>query len=187
MSRDPLGALRALIDALGEVGAAYAVIGAVARNAWAPPRATADLDCAVSVEGGQFAELLRALTRRGFSVRRTVVADPTDPLPDVVLLDHPGMLVRRTDLLIAKTPFEREAVSEALQRDIGIACRVVRPEHLIVYKLIAHRPRDLADVEEIIRTRAMAREPVDLEVVRRWGVEWGVDAALDALLAQLRP
>jgi hypothetical protein len=182
-----LGALRAVVEAAAEAGTPYAVIGAVARNAWAPPRATTDLDCAVSVDAPGYGTLLAALGRRGFSVRRTVVADPSDPIPDVVLLDNPGMLVRRTDLLIAKTPFERDAVAQAVACDIGVSCRVVRPEHLVVYKLIAHRPRDLADAEEVIRTRALAREPIDVDVVRRWAAEWGVGDAFDDLLRRVPP
>jgi hypothetical protein len=187
VSLDPLGALRAVVEAAAEAGASYAVIGAVARNAWAPPRATTDLACAVSVDAAGYAALLAALRRRGFSVRKTVVADPSDPIPDVVLLDNPAMLVRRTDLLIAKTPFERDAVAQAVARDVGVICRVVRPEHLVIYKLIAHRPRDLADAEEVVRTRALAREPIDVEVARRWAEEWGVDEALDDLLHRVGP
>jgi hypothetical protein len=186
VSLDPLGALRAVIEAISESGASYAVIGAVARNAWAPPRATTDLDCAVSVDAAGYASLLDALARRGFSVRKTVVADPNDSVPDVVLLDNPTMLVRRTDLLVAKTPFERDAVAQAVSRDVGATCRVVRPEHLVVYKLIANRPRDIADAEEVVRTRDLAGQPFDLELVRRWAVDWGVDVALDDLLRRVR-
>jgi len=42
-------ALRATVAACETVQANYAVIGGVARNAWAPPRATTDLDLAVFV------------------------------------------------------------------------------------------------------------------------------------------
>jgi hypothetical protein len=182
---DPLGALRAAIDAATEAGVSYAVIGALARNAWAPPRATTDVDLALMVDPAGYARLLSALAARGFSVKRTIVADPGDPIPDVVLLDNPRALVHRTDLLIAKTPFEFEAVVEAVSHDIGVTCRIVRPEHLVVYKLIAHRPRDLADAEDVIRTRELAGAPVDLDVVRRWAVEWGVEGQLDAVLARL--
>ena len=185
MTLDPLGALRAAIEAATEVGVSYAVIGAVARNAWAPPRATTDFDLALMADSKGYAKLLSALAARGFSVKQTIAAEPGDGIPDVVLLDNPTALVHRTDLLIAKTPFEREAVREAVVRDIGVACRIVRPEHLVVYKLIAHRPRDLADAEDVIRTRQLAGEPVDLDVVRRWSVEWGVDGQLDALLARM--
>jgi hypothetical protein len=183
--RDPLDALRAAIDAATEAGASYAVIGAMARNAWAPPRATSDFDLALVVDAEAYGRLIAALAARGFSVKQTIAADPDDPIPDVVLLDNPRALVHRTDLLIAKTPFEVEAVHEAVSHDIGVTCRIVRPEHLVVYKLIAHRPHDLDDAEDVMRTRQLAGEAVDLEVVRRWAVEWGVDGHLDALLARM--
>lgn len=183
MTQDPLGALLAAIEAATEVNVAYALIGAAARNAWAPPRATSDFDLALIVDPDGYARLLAALAARGFSVRQAISAEPDDEIPDVVLLDNPETLVHRIDLLVAKSSFEREAVAEAVPRDIGITCRIVRPEHLIVYKLIAHRPRDLADAEDVIRTRELAGEPVDLDVVRRWAVEWGVEGFLDTLLA----
>src|SRR5258706_16289201 len=44
MADDPFALLGDAGAACDEAGIAYAVIGAVARNAWAPPRATADLD-----------------------------------------------------------------------------------------------------------------------------------------------
>jgi hypothetical protein len=55
-----------------------------------------------------------------------------------------------------------------------------------VYKLIANRPRDIADAQEVVRTRDLAGQPFDLELVRRWAVDWGVDVALDDVLRRVR-
>jgi hypothetical protein len=55
-----------------------------------------------------------------------------------------------------------------------------------VYKLIAHRPRDIADAEAVIRTRALAGEPVDMSLVRRWAADRGVEEVLDHLLERTR-
>jgi len=94
-------------------------------------------------------------------------------------------VVRRLDLLIAKSAFEREAIGSAVVVDLGVDCLVARPEHLVVYKLIAGRPRDLGDAEDILRTRKIAGEPVDLSTVRRWAREWEVESRLEDILARL--
>lgn len=49
-------------------------------------------------------------------------------------------------------PFEQEAIALATTWEpiSGIRLRVCRPEHLIVYKLVAARPQDLVDVAGIV-------------------------------------
>jgi hypothetical protein len=182
MTAGPLDLLRRVVEGCEEVGVGYAIIGAVARNAWAPPRATTDIDVAVIAVAESYGPLLTALEKRGLVLRRTVSTEPGSTVPDIALFEGPPGPVRRADLLIAKTPFEREAVEQSVTQNIGVACQVVRPEYLVVYKLIAGRPRDLDDASEVIRTRALAGEALDLDLVRRWADEWGVEERLDQLL-----
>jgi hypothetical protein len=66
-------------------------------------------------------------------------------------------------------------------KDIGAHCSVVRPEHLIVYKLIAGRPRDVADAEDVARTCALGGAPLDWSLIERWAAEWGVEDRLERL------
>lgn len=67
--------------ALDEAGVAYATIGGCARNAYAEPRATKDVDFAVSAGLDGYRALLAALTARGFA-RATLVRQPGDEVPD---------------------------------------------------------------------------------------------------------
>lgn len=187
MSDDPLDLLRRVVESCVAVGVRYAVIGAVARNAWAPPRATTDIDVAVLVTAETYQPLLVELARRDVSLQRTVTSDAAAVVPDIALLEGPPGVVRRADLLIAKTDFETEAIDRAVTHDIGVQCRVVRPEHLIVYKLIAGRPRDFSDAGEVLRTRVLAGDPVDIDTVHRWADEWGVTDRLRQLLATAEP
>jgi len=180
-----IDALRVVVEACEAASADYAVIGGVARNAWAPPRATTDLDLAIFVTAPIYASLLRELAASGFQPDQTVTTAPEDALPDVVLLRRGSGTVRRLDLLLAKSDFEKEAVAHAVIVDIGIPCRVVRPEHLIVYKLIAGRPRDLGDAEDVARIQELAGNHLDLALVRKWSREWEVEERLERLLACL--
>lgn len=186
MSDDPLDLLRRVVESCVAAGVRYAVIGAVARNAWAPPRATTDIDLAVVVAADTYRVLLAELDRRGVSLQRTVTSDQAAVVPDIALLEGPPGIVRRADLLVAKTDFEIEA-ERSVTHDIGVRCHVVRPEHLIVYKLIAGRPRDFSDAGEVLRTRTLAGQPVDIDAVRRWTDEWGVTDRLQQLLATVEP
>lgn len=186
MNAGPIGLVTQIADACSSVGVEYAIIGAIARNAWAAPRATADLDVAIAVDARQYDRLVSLLVDREFTVRRIGAADPASEIPDLVLLEAPPGPIRRVDILIAKTTFELEAIRESVEMDLGVPCRVVSPAHLVVYKLIAGRPRDIDDCIEVIQTRALTSTPVDLELVRKWATEWQVEARLDEVLLLTR-
>jgi hypothetical protein len=182
---DPFALLRDTDAACVETRIRYAVIGAVARNAWAAPRATADLDIAAIVPDPPACQrLIAALATRGIVVRRLTAGE--DEVPDLLRVERATGIVRRLDILPAKTPFEIEAVTQAVSADLGGPTRVVRPEHLIVYKLIAGRPQDLEDIVEVIRTRALDHSPIDDELVRRWATVWHVVERLDDAVRRSR-
>ncbi|MHB8874510.1 MAG: DUF6036 family nucleotidyltransferase [Myxococcaceae bacterium] len=55
------------------------------------------------------------------------------------------------DLSLAQLDFERDALRHTVRRKFGtVRIPVPRPTDLIVYKMIAARPRDLQDVEELL-------------------------------------
>jgi hypothetical protein len=63
--------LARVVRALAAAGVRYALIGAAARNAWAPPRLTTDLDVAVIGEGAEYAQVKDApCTTTGGESRR---------------------------------------------------------------------------------------------------------------------
>lgn len=186
MEDDPFALLRDAGAACRETGIAYAVIGAVARNAWAAPRATADIDLAALIPTRTVCDrLVAALSRRGIGLVQ-LAGGEGDDLPDLLRLERPAGVVRRLDILVAKTPFEREAVTTATDFELGGTHPVVGPEHLVVYKLIAARPQDLEDAAEVVRTRALDGHPIAEDTVRRWAVEWDVVDRLDDVLRRSR-
>ena len=62
-------------DAPGARGS-LALIGAVARNAWAPPRARTDLDVTIAASSELLESVQRALTALGYERVRSHRADP---------------------------------------------------------------------------------------------------------------
>lgn len=173
--------LSALASATGD-RPAVAIIGATARNAWAPPRATTDLDLAVAAEADVVEAVGRALTSLGYEQVRIHRADPDDALADLVVFRVPKGALRQVDLLLAKTPFEAEVLRRARPVEIeGVAMPVATPEDLIVYKLVADRARDREDIRAILRTQRRAGRHMDWSHVERWAEYWGVTERLAEL------
>src|SRR5207247_1388315 len=72
------------------------------------------------------------------------------------------------DVALAAFPFEIEALDMASSWEIvpGVPLRSCPAEHLVVYKLVAGRTHDVADIEGIVRRQ---RDRLDVERIRRWG------------------
>ena len=162
--------LRDAVQAFASAGVHSALIGGSARNLYAPPRATRDVDFALEVASAEhFERLESALGLHGYTARTVVRSDEDDPLPDVaIFVDDDG---HRIDVLVAKTPFERDALRRARPRSvlIGETVHVATLEDLIVYKLIAGRTRDVADIEEMVETQRLGGTEPDWEYVRGRG------------------
>lgn len=145
-------------------GIQAALAGGGARNVYAEPRNTGDVDYAVVVDDeDRYKDLLRRLETSGF-VLRTEQSDPPEHYPSVVILERAGI---RLDLLIAKTPFEHQAVAGANElAGQGTVLRVVRLEDLLVYKLIASRSKDWNDIEALVEEQNAQNKSIDWGHVR---------------------
>jgi hypothetical protein len=142
-------ALRALVAALDELGAPAAIIGGVAVIVHGVPRATVDVDATVSAREVEVEQLARALVRHGIEPR----VDGALALARTrhVFLGRHLATGIAIDVSLAWLPFEEEAIAKAEERDVaGTRARVVRPEDLLIYKLVAARPRDLDDAENLL-------------------------------------
>ena len=84
------------------------------------------------------------------------------------------------DIFLAESDYQRSVVNRRTMYPVeDIEAWVVSPEDLILLKLIAGRPRDLADVYDLLFL------PGELEVsyMRNWAGELGVSDKLDQALA----
>lgn len=128
------------------------VFGAEAVNLYGFPRRTADLDLTIDLEARDpvaFAALLRTA---GFAsrFRDEEFIRTTRVIP--VVHAASGLPV---DLVLAGPGLEQLFLERARPRRIGgIQVPVIAPEHLVVTKLIAHRPKDVEDVRELLALRA---------------------------------
>jgi hypothetical protein len=147
------------------------VFGAQAVNLHGYPRATADLDVTVHLEGNA-STFVRALKQAGFeprfadtafiaSTRVIPVVHRASGLPLDVVLAGPGL----------EQLFLDEVVLVPLE---GHEIPILSIENLIVTKLIAGRPKDLEDVRELV-----ARSKSTLDRAKVESVLKVVEEALD--------
>ncbi len=158
----PSELLRRLAAALEGAGWAYAVTGGQAALVWGRPRTTLDIDITVLAGPADVKALLDVLARAD------IMPLPDDPA--AFAQAHyvvPCADVRsglRVDVTLGVTAYEAEAVGRALPVTVeGQAVRYLSPEDLVVHKLVAGRPQDVADVVEVLR----AQPTLDLALVRR--------------------
>lgn len=177
MGLDPVvfEALQKSTRVLEELSIRYAAIGGVARNAWGTARATTDIDFDLVVDPPQLEQALSRFHAAGFLADQVHgPADRSDALPDSIFLRTGTPDGVRIDLLLAKTPFQVQAVERAVELAVfGEPCRVITAEDLVIYKLVAFRPRDRLDIEDVLDVQRRKR-PIDIAHIDHWAAEWGV-------------
>jgi hypothetical protein len=149
--RDSLleSALADLGDALNASRADWMVIGGIAVIARGVRRMTTDIDAAVRGDQIDAAALLRVLATNGITPR---IDDAESFAREslVLLLRHDATGVE-LDVSMTWTDFEWKAIDRASNASFGrTAVRMATPEDLIVYKVIAGRPKDLEDVTGLL-------------------------------------
>lgn len=145
-------------------GVRHALIGGLAVAAWGAPRATEDID--LLADATPSPELDAALRAAGFEPEwRPGNAD--DPVPLLLRLrDAAGG--PEVDVVCTTRRWEREALGRAVRVPIpgGLEIPVAAVEDLIVLKLLAGGPGDLADVADLL-TRCGALPDLDARAAAR--------------------
>ena len=139
------------------------LIGGIAVIARGVPRKTDDVDATVWAPELDVAELLGRLAEHGI-VPRISDAEAFAEQAQVLLLRHEPSGTPM-EITLARLPFEEDALARAERIDIGTtAVPVALAEDLVVYKVVAARERDQADVERLLLLHGDA---IDLGRVRR--------------------
>ena len=156
---DPLALLAAVFDS---AGLAYALIGGHAVNVWLEPRFTADIDVTVLADPAAMARARAGLAAAGYQVATEHGADlPSGP--DFVRFTR-GADDPPFELQVAKTPLQEALVARARRDPAGVA--TATPEDLILLKLIAHRPKDLADLAGLLALPGLDWDYIEPQIGR---------------------
>ena len=156
-------AARELADFLETSGFSFCLIGGLVVERWGEPRLTHDVDATVLADYGSEARVIDAVLAR-FDARRLDARE--------FALTYRVLLVKASngvdlDLSLAAFDFEREVLDRATP--YRFADDAVFPtcsaEDLVIYKAVAGRPRDVADIETVVGRQ---RDRLDAARVRRW-------------------
>jgi predicted nucleotidyltransferase len=156
----PLQALQYLLSQFHDQGV---IIGGVAVSLLGTPRYTVDLDAVFLLSLDDIPRLLAEAAKLEIEPR---ISDPISfaRKSRVLLLRHTPSGID-IDLSLGILPFEYEMVMRSKMVDLGtIQIRLPTPEDLIIMKAIAHRPKDLADIQAI----ASSHPRIDKERIRFW-------------------
>jgi Nucleotidyl transferase of unknown function (DUF2204) len=172
-----LGDLTAWLKAAQAPGV---IIGGVAASLLGRPRLTRDVDALVVLDETDWARFLAAGEQFGFAPRRA------DALAfarqaRVLLVRHAPSGID-VDVVFGALAFEEEVVANAKSVDIGgISVSLPTPEDLVIMKAVAHRPRDLGDIEAVLD----AHPELDAQRVRRWVREFARALEMPEVLSDL--
>ena len=149
---------------LAELGLRGCLIGGLALQRWGQPRVTQDVDLTLLAPIGSehliVDQLLERLSPRIADARRFALERR------VLLCIAPNGV--SVDISLAALTFEEEVLARASRwRQVqGIWLDTCSAEDLIIYKLVAARLQDLADVQGVVHRQ---RGRLDLERIRFWG------------------
>lgn len=184
-----LATLRAGWEALSTVAAPKAVIGGLALTAWKHARYTRDADVLVALGADRVNELVTTLTAAGFHARHEPPLRMIDGQGIVQFTFQPpdALLPFQFDVLLVSGDFQKEAVDRAVPwpalTDTG-SIRVVRPDDLVVIKLLAGRMIDRADAAMLLREN---RDEIDFVRLHREVARQGVGAEYREIWSEAFP
>lgn len=151
-------------DLMGVLQADYKgmIIGGMAVIALGYPRVTTDIDATVLAAPDRLDALVERLGTHRI-VPRIEKAAEFARAHHVLLMRHQPSGID-IDISIAMLPFEEEAIAHRQPADFaGTRIFIPRTEDLVIYKMVASRPDDLRDVEELLLRHL---DKIDLRRVR---------------------
>jgi hypothetical protein len=156
----PLAAVQRLLARFEERGL---VIGGVAVSVMGKPRFTADVDAILILSIDDLPRLIDAAQQEGLVPR---LSDAKDFARQhrMLLLRHEASDVN-VDISLGMLPFEEEAVARGSVHELGtVSIRLPTVEDLVIFKAVAHRPKDLLDIQTLIEIHP----DLDRKRIKHW-------------------
>ncbi len=174
--------LRDFVSLFDRLGLSYAVMGGLAVRVYGIPRPTYDVDFTVAIARERLPELYRAITDAGYTVPEPYESGWIDQIAGMPVVKSrfyfEGTAID-VDIFLAESAYQESLMSRRARHPLDDRLVwLVSPEDLILLKLIAHRPRDLADIGDVLFMQGQ----VDESYLRRWAATLGVAAGLEEAL-----
>lgn len=155
--------LSRLAEAFEAEALRYMIIGGQAVLIYGEPRLTRDVDVTVGADASALPKVLAVAARAGVIPRP---ADPEAFVAETLVLpcEDPGTGIR-VDFVFSSSEYEAAAMRRVRLVPVGgRSVAYASPEDLIIHKLVAGRPRDLAD---ILSVRSKAPD-LDIAYIETW-------------------
>ena len=179
-------AAQACIGLFEQLGAPYAIMGGLAVRIHALPRPTFDIDFTVGFGRDDLAKLYQAAQQLGFSISAAQQRGWVDEVHGLPVIKFQWFLGDRTidiDVFLAETPFQLKLLERRQRHGAeGWEGWFVTAEDLILLKLLADRPKDRADIADIL----FIQSGLDESYMKDWAQKLAIAEALDAVLMRNR-
>ncbi len=155
----------------------YAIVGGLAAGYYGTARSTRDVDVIVTVDRKSAEQLVKFAKTAGFVAVKPEVLTLVRVSNRFVMESSDGY---RIDFWLAKTNYDKVALKRRRRgRIYGRYAWIVAPEDLILQKLRAGRPRDVADVIGVLIRQ---RGKLDMEHLQHWAAMLDILGALRKLM-----
>lgn len=155
----------------------YAILGGLAAGAWGRSRATDDIDFVLQISGDKLDALIHALKKNNYSIRFVGQTNPPD-LFEITRKKNDMKI--RIDIMLSNISYQEEALKRKIYLKVfDIELPFISAEDLVIHKLILKRPVDIQDIENVFELNF---KNLDLDYIRKWAKEWGVEELLDELI-----
>jgi hypothetical protein len=176
--------LHTVIALLDQLSIEYAVMGGFAVRAHGVPRPTYDIDLTIVLDRRRLPELFDQLRDYDFVIPEVYERGWVDHVKELPLLKLQRMIRNAfldVDLFLVESVFLVEVMQRRSRVDAeGQMLWVVSPEDLVLFKLLAGRPRDLGDVTDVL----FIQGSLDETYLRRWARELRISDQLEKALAE---
>ncbi|MEW5940534.1 MAG: nucleotidyl transferase AbiEii/AbiGii toxin family protein [Chloroflexota bacterium] len=175
---EPLKALQRLLDRYDGRGV---LIGGIAVGFLGRPRLTVDLDAMFLASIKDIPRILELAAEEGIEPREPNTA-AFAAISRVLLLRHKSSGIG-VDISLGILPLEEEIVERSVRHDAGaLTVQLPTPEDLIILKAVAHRPKDMLDIREIVDNNPN----LDVARIKRWVKDYAKTMEAPELLADIK-
>ena len=176
-------ALLEWIDLCNRIKIDYAIMGGLAVRVHGIPRPTYDVDLTINADAKQLQTLFAGAEEIGYTVPDAYKSGGLDRVADMPIVklrtwlaDGKGIDI---DLFVSESTFQESLMSRRIAYEFkGRKLTVVTPEDLVLLKLLANRPRDIGDVQDIL----FMQGELDETYLNNWAKELGIADRLRSIL-----
>jgi predicted nucleotidyltransferase len=175
-------ALQAAVKVIADLGGRGVIIGGVAVGLLSEPRFTNDVDAVILLDLAQLPRLLERAKAHGLVPR---IGNPLEFAEQsrMVLLRHEQSDMA-VDISLGMLPFEEEMINRARGVDTSVGpVPVPTIEDMLILKAVAHRPKDLQDVANLLHMHPN----VDRQRVESWAMAFAEILEMPEIWEDLAP